>query len=84
MPNVKNVFKIVKLSELLTQKQYDDEKIYITPTIEQTSIVAEQIIALSTLGNASHNTSSDLDSDDDGDALVKEQQTYNEWDEIWE
>lgn len=60
------------------------KKTYITPTIEQTSIVAEQIIALSTLGNASHNTSSDLDSDDDGDALVKEQQTYNEWDEIWE
>jgi len=58
------------------------KKTYITPTIEQTSIVAEQIIALSTLGNASHN--SDLDSDDDGDALVKEQQTYNEWDEIWE
>ena len=59
------------------------KKTYITPTIEQTSIVAEQIIALSTLGNASH-TSSGLDSDDDGDALVKEQQTYNVWDEIWE
>ncbi len=46
--------------------------------------MAEQIIALRTLGNVSHNTSSDLDSGDEGDALVKEQQTYNVWDEIWE
>lgn len=60
------------------------KKTHITPTIEQTSIVAEQIIALSTLGNASHNQDYTLDSDDDGDALVKEQQTYNVWDEIWE
>jgi hypothetical protein len=60
------------------------KKTYITPTIEQTSIVAEQIIALSTLGKASHNTGSDLDSDDDGDALVKEQSPYNVWDDIWE
>ena len=81
---MKNVFKIVKLSELLTQKQYDDEKIYITPTIEQTSIVAKQIIALSTLGNASHNQDYTLDSDDDGDALVKEHQPYNVWDDFWE
>ena len=58
------------------------KKTYITPTIEQTSIVAEQIIALSTLGNASH-TSSGLDSDDDGDALVKEQSPYDLWDEVW-
>ncbi len=59
------------------------KKTYITPTIEQTSIVAEQIIALSTLGNASHKTNSTLNSDDDGDALVKEQSPYNVWDEAW-
>ena len=59
------------------------KKTYITPTIEQTSIVAEQVIALSRLGNASHNTSYDLNSDDDGDALVKEQSPYNVWDEAW-
>ena len=59
------------------------KKTYITPTIEQTSIVAEQIIALSTLGKASHKTSSDLDSGDEGDALVKEQSPYNVWDEAW-
>ena len=58
------------------------KKTYMTPTIEQTSIVAEQIIALSTLGNASH-TSSGLDSDDDGDALVKGQSSYDFWDEVW-
>lgn len=58
------------------------KKTYITPTIEQTSIVAEQIIALSTLGNASNNHT--FDSDDDGDALVKEQSPYNVWDDIWE
>ena len=58
------------------------KKTYITPTIELTSIVAEQIIALSTLGNASH-TSSGLDSDDDGDALVKGQSSYDFWDEVW-
>ena len=58
------------------------KKTYITPTIELTSIVAEQIIALSILGNASH-TSSGLDSDDDGDALVKGQSSYDFWDEVW-
>ena len=60
------------------------KKTYITPTIEQTTIVAEQIIALSTLGNASHNQGYTLDSDDDGDALVKEQSPYNVWDDNWE
>ncbi len=60
------------------------KKTYITPTIEQTSIVAEQVIALSRLGNASHNTNSTLDTDDDGDALVKEQSPYNVWDDNWE
>jgi hypothetical protein len=58
------------------------KKSYITPTIEQTSIVAEQVIALSTLGKASH-TSSGLDYDDDGDALVKGQSSYDFWDEVW-
>jgi hypothetical protein len=59
------------------------KKTYITPTIEQTSIVAEQVIALSRLGNASHNQDYTLDSDDDGDALVKGQSSYDFWDEVW-
>ena len=50
----------------------------------QIEIHAMQLISASLQSsNATHNTGSTPESNDDGDALVKMQHPYNEWNDNW-